>query len=56
MPWKECHVIDERLWFVARLTPRDRLHVATSPGTRPLMASGPPAQVRLSSAASPNVA
>ena len=28
MPWKECHVMDERLRFVARLLEGDRLITA----------------------------
>ena len=25
MPWKECHVMDERLWFVARLLEGEKM-------------------------------
>ena len=31
MPWKECHVMDERLRFVARLSLRKDIRLGSTP-------------------------
>ena len=33
MPWKECHVVDERLRFIARLLDGEKM-AADSPGDK----------------------
>ena len=51
MPWKECHVVDERLRFIARLLDWEKMarlavggHIAAPIGCRPSSSGHPAAQ------------